>query len=108
MSRKEGRRRLSLKIASIHPHDVSKSAKKSKERPITATRNNTDNIRINKTTITKKQKWEEKQQYGYFKQQTSEMSYIKTWTWLRKRTLKRETEITSNSSTKQLHKDQLC
>ena len=40
--------------------------KKSKERLITATRNNINNIRIN-STITRKQKWEEKQLYGFFK-----------------------------------------
>ena len=34
--------------------------KKSKERLITAIRNSTDNITINRTTITRKQKWEEK------------------------------------------------
>ena len=39
--------------------------KKSKKRLITATRNTTDSIMIDKTT--RKQKWEEKQLYGYFK-----------------------------------------
>ena len=43
-------------------------------------------------TMTRKQKWEEKQLYGYFKWQTSEISHEKTWTWLRKGNLKRETE----------------
>ena len=45
---------------------------------------------INKTTITKKQKWEEKQLYGYFKQQTSEISHDKTWKCLQKN-IKRDT-----------------
>ena len=36
--------------------------------------------------------WEEKQLYGYFKRQISEISHEKTWTWLRKGNLKRETE----------------
>ena len=36
-------------------------------RLMTATRNNTDNISINKTKITRKQKWEEKQLHGHFK-----------------------------------------
>ena len=45
---------------------------------------------INRTKITRKQKWEEKQLYGYFKRQTSEISHEKTWTWLRKENLKRE------------------
>ena len=39
-----------------------------------------------------KQKWEEKQLYWNFKLQTSEISHEKTWTWLRKGNLKRETE----------------
>ena len=30
--------------------------------------------------------------YGYFKQQTGEVSHEKTWTWLRNGTVKRETE----------------
>ena len=34
------------------------------ERLITSTRNNTDKTRTNRTTITRKQKWEEKQLYG--------------------------------------------
>ena len=42
--------------------------------------------------ITRKQKWGEKQQYGYFKRQTSEITHNKTWIWLRKGDLKRETE----------------
>ena len=50
--------------------------KKSKERLITTTRNNT---RINRTAITRKQKWEEKQMYGYFKRQTSKISHENAW-----------------------------
>ena len=61
------------------------------ERLITATRNNTDNTRINRTKILRKQKWK-KQLYGYFKRQTSNISYEKTCTWLRKRNLKKETK----------------
>ena len=38
--------------------------KKNKESLITA---NTNNTRINRTIITRKQKWEEKQKYGHFK-----------------------------------------
>ena len=66
--------------------------KKTRGRLITATGNNTDNTGINWTTITRKQKWEEKQLYGYFKRQTSEISHLKTWTWLRKGNLTRETK----------------
>ena len=49
--------------------------KKCGGRLITATRNNTDNTRINIRKITRKQKWEEKQLYWYFKRQTSEISH---------------------------------
>ena len=74
-------------------------------RLITATRNNTNDARTNGATITRKQKWEEKQLYGSFKGLTSDISHEKMWTWLRKRNLKRET-ISSNSRTKQRHKGQ--
>ena len=43
-------------------------------------------------TITRKQKWEEKQVYGCFKQLINNISHQKTWTWLRKGNFKRETE----------------
>ena len=66
--------------------------KKSQERLITATKKMINNTRFNRTTITRKQKWEEKQLYVYFKRQTSEISNQKTWTWLRKGNLKKETE----------------
>ena len=66
--------------------------KKCKERPITATKISTGNIKINRITITQKKKWEEKQQYRYFMRQTNEISYKKTWTWLRRGNLKIETE----------------
>ena len=42
--------------------------------------------------ITKKQKQEGKQLYGRFKQLINNISHDKTWTWLRKRNFKRETE----------------
>ena len=47
-------------------------------RLITATRNNADNIRTKKTTINRKQKWEEKQLYGRFKQLISDIPHKKT------------------------------
>ena len=63
-----------LKTASIQGFEG--YIKKSKEKLMTAIRNCTDNIRTNRTTTTtRKQKWEEKQRYGYFKRQTSEISY---------------------------------
>ena len=58
----------------------------------TAIRNKTDDTRINRTTITRKQKWEEKQLCGRFKRLTNNISHKKTWTWLRKGNLMRETE----------------
>ena len=62
------------------------------ERLITATRNNTNNTRINRTTKPRNQKWEEKQLYRYFKRQISEISQGKTCIWLRKGDHKTETE----------------
>ena len=80
--------------------------KKTKERLITVPSNSIDSIRINRTTITKKQKWEEKQLYRYFKRQTNEISLKMPGTWPRKGNFKRN-RISSNSSTKQHQKDQL-
>ena len=54
-------------------------------------RNNTSNITINRTLIIREQKWEGKQQYGYFKGKIGEISHEKTWTKLRKGNLERET-----------------
>ena len=62
------------------------------ERLVTPTRNNTDNTRTNRTTITRKQKWEEKQLCERFKRLISNILHKKTWTQLRKGNLKRETE----------------
>ena len=59
---------------------------------ITAIRKDTDNTTDNGMTITWKQKWEGKQLYGRFKRLINNISYDKTWTWLRKRNFKRETE----------------
>ena len=54
--------------------------KKSKERSIAAINNSISNINTDrKTTITRKQKWKEKQLYRYFKQQTGEIVHEKTW-----------------------------
>ena len=43
-------------------------------------------------TITRKQKWEEKQLYGGFKRLIKNIPHDKTWTWQRKGNFKRETE----------------
>ena len=45
---------------------------------ITVGRNSCENIRTIRTTITKKQEWEEKQRYGCFKRQTNVISLEKT------------------------------
>ena len=73
-------------------HRLEDYTQKRRGRLITATRNNTNDTRTSGTTITRKQKWEEKQLYGRFKRLTSDISHKKTWTWLRKGNLKRETE----------------
>ena len=59
---------------------------------ITATRNETENTINNRMTITRKQKWERKQPYGWFKRLINNISRDKTWTQLRKGNFKRETE----------------
>ena len=46
----------------------------------------------NRMTITRKQKQEGKQHYGWFKRLINNISPEKTWTWLRKGNFKRETE----------------
>ena len=46
--------------------------------PITAIRNDTDNTMANIMTITRKQKWEEKQLYGRFKRLINNSSHKKT------------------------------
>ena len=43
-------------------------------------------------TTTRNQKWEGKQLYGRFKRLINNILHQKTWTWLRKGNLKRETE----------------
>ena len=63
-----------------------------KARTITAIRNDTDNTIDDRMTITRKQKWEEKQFYGRFKLLINTISHQKTWTWLRKGNFRRETE----------------
>ncbi len=59
---------------------------------VTATKNDSDNTMNNRMTITRKQKWEEKQFYGRFKPLINNISHEKTWTRLRKGKFKRETE----------------
>ena len=49
---------------------------------ITVIKNDTDNTMANRITITRKQRWEEKQLYGRFKRLINDISHEKTWTWL--------------------------
>ena len=94
VSRKEGRRGLSSIKDSVDAsiQQLEDYREKRVGRLITAIRNNIDNTRTNRTTITRKQKWPEKQLYGRLKWLTSYISDEKTWTWLRKENLKREKE----------------
>ena len=47
-------------------------------------RNNPDNTSTNRKIIIRKQKWEEKQIYGRFKRLICNISYEKTYSWIRK------------------------
>ena len=93
MSRKEGERGLA-----IIEDRVSASIKRLKDyiekrrSLITSTRNNSDDTRSNRMEISRKQKWGGKQRNGGFKRLTSDISYEKTWTWMSKGNLKRETK----------------
>ena len=64
ISRKEGGRGLTSIEDSIAASI--QRLEDNKERMITVTRNNTDNLKTNRTTITRKQKYEEIQLYGHF------------------------------------------
>ena len=63
VSRKEGGSGLTIIEDSVDAsiQRLEDYIEKRERRLITATRNNTDNMRTNKTTITRKQKWKEKQ-----------------------------------------------
>ena len=69
VSRKEGRRGLASTEDSVDAsiQGIEDYIEKYEGGPITATRNNTDNTKTNKMTITRKQKLEEKQLYGCYK-----------------------------------------
>ena len=70
VSRKEGRRGLASIEDSVHAsiQRLKDYIEKHEQGLITAIRNNADNTIDNRMTITRKQKWEEKQLYGRFKQ----------------------------------------
>ena len=70
--------------------ELEDNMKKSKERLISATSISIGNKEKNKTK--KKKKKIENQLYRYFKRQTDKIVYEKTWVWLSKVKLDRETE----------------
>ena len=72
--------------------NLNNNDKKRGGRLITAIRNNTDDTSISRAKITRNQKCDKKQLYGHSKQRTSGISHEKTWKWLKKGSLKRETE----------------
>ena len=93
VSRKEGGRGLANTEDSVRASIRLEDYIEKYERGlITAIINNTDNTIDNRMTITRKQKWDEKQLYGHFKRLINNISHDKTWTWLRKGNLKRERE----------------
>ena len=93
VSRKEGGRRLASIEDSVDAsiQRLGDYIQKHDGGLITAIRNDTDNTIDNRITITRKQKWKGKQLYERFKRLIN-ISHDKTWTWLRKRNFKRETE----------------
>ena len=92
VSRKEGGRGLSIENSVDASIGLEDYIEKHEGGLITATGNDTDNTMYKRMTITRKQKWEEKQLYGRFKRIINNISHEKTWTWLRKGNFKRETE----------------
>ena len=94
ISRKEGGRELGSIEDSVQAsiQRLEDYIEKRKGGLITAIRNNTDNTMDNRMTISRKHKWEEKQVHGRFKRLINNIWHDKTWTWLRKGNLKRETE----------------
>ena len=76
-----------------HSYNSSKTTEKHERGLITTTRNDTDNTIGERMITTRKQKWEGKQLYGRFKRLINNISHQKTWVWLRKGNLKRETEF---------------
>ena len=93
LSRKEGRELAKIEDnVDTSMQRLEYNIKKHRGRLITATRNNTDNTRTNRTKITRKRKLEEKYLYERFKWRTNDISHGKTWAWLKKGNLMRETE----------------
>ena len=82
VSRKEGGRGLASTEDSVNTsiQRLKDNREKHKGGLITAIRNDTDYTMANRMTITRKQKWEEKQFYGHFKRRISNISLEKNWT----------------------------
>ena len=85
---------LVLKLSKEHEDSIGKHERGL----ITSIRKNTDNTIDNRMTITRKQKWEEKQLYGRFKRLINNISHDKTWTWLREQNFKRAKESLLNTA----------
>ena len=79
MCQKEGGRRLTSIVDSVDAsiQRLENYIQKHEGRLFTAIRSNTDNIRTNRTIITRKQKSEEKQLYGSFKRLISNITHKK-------------------------------
>ena len=90
--RREEKDSPALKTVLTHRYNDSDYIEKHEGGLITAIKNHTDNTVTNRMTITRKQKWEEKQPYVCFKRLINDISREKTWTWLRKGKFKREIE----------------
>ena len=73
-------------------HGIKYYIKENKGRLITATRNSQGNLKINWILRSRKEKWKEKQLYGYFKKQTNEILYKQNFTCLRTENFRRVTE----------------
>ena len=94
VSRKEGGRGLASIEDSVDAslQRLEDNIGKYERRLIKAIRNDTDNTIDDRMTTTRKQKWGKNQLYGCFERLINNISHQKTWTWLRKGNLKRETE----------------
>ena len=81
ISRKEGRRGLVSIEDSVYAsiQRLEDYIGKHEGGLLTAIRNNTDNTMDDRMTITRKQKWEEKQLYVRFKRIINNISHEKTW-----------------------------
>ena len=80
VSRKEGGRKIASSEYSVDASIWLEDYLEKRGGLIAATRNDIDNTNTNRMTITKKQKWVEKQLYGHFKRLISNILHEKTWT----------------------------